>query len=113
MWSSTYPFGVYGVAASQFAIDFDSTAFKVITTIVLLLLVIYWLYLVACTLPMVASGELFLRDVFEEMEKEKKHGGEKQGGGEGEREERGEHGEEQEETARPSRRHRRSSDTAV
>lgn len=116
MWSSAYPFGAYGVVASQFAIDFDSIAFRVITTIILFVLIIYWLYAIICTLPMVVSGELFLGDLVKEREKE-----EKDRGGEDEEREGGERGEysrgigneERKRSSDKSRRHRRSDETAV
>ena len=77
MWSTAYPIGTYGVASSQFAIDFDSIAFRVITTIILIISVIYWFYLIIYTLPMILSGEAFLGALVEEKGKrgERKEGG--------------------------------------
>lgn len=83
MWSAAYPYGTYGIACSQFSTDFDSPAFAVITSIILVTLVILWLYLVIATIPMVISGELFLAEALEEMEKhrEESKAGEKPGRG--------------------------------
>lgn len=75
-WSAAYPLGAYGVASEQLAIDLGSTAFKVISTIMLVLLAVLWIYLVICTVPMIASGELFLAEAKEKMD-EKKNDGEK------------------------------------
>lgn len=116
MWSSAYPFGAYGVVASQFAIDFDSIAFRVITTIILLVLIIYWLYAIICTLPMVVSGELFLGDLVRQREKEEKdRGGEDEEREGGERDERGRESSTEERKRQNDKltRHRRSDDTAV
>jgi len=71
MWSGAYPIGIYGVAATQLAISLDSPVFRVVSTVVLIVLVIYWLYLVLWSLPMVISGEFFLSEVLHEMEKER------------------------------------------
>ena len=71
MWSGAYPIGIYGVAATQLAISLDSPVFRVVSTIILIVMVIYWLYLVIYSLPMVLSGEMFLGEVLHEMEKER------------------------------------------
>jgi tellurite resistance protein TehA-like permease len=71
-WSSAYPIGVYGLASSQLAIDLDSPTFRVVTAIVLVILVINWLYLMGRTLPMVLSGEWFLKEAYEEGKEREK-----------------------------------------
>ena len=71
MWSAAYPLGVYGVACTQLAIDLDSPTFRVIASIVLVVSVLYWFYLVAFTLPLVISGELFLAEAKEDRENAK------------------------------------------
>ncbi|WVF70057.1 hypothetical protein IAT40_004844 [Kwoniella sp. CBS 6097] len=70
MWSTIYPVGVYGLTCSKLASDLDSRAFRVVSTIILIVVVIYWLYLIAFTLPAVVSGELFLAEALEKHEKE-------------------------------------------
>jgi hypothetical protein len=65
-----YPIGIFGVACSQFATDFDSPAFRVITAIILVCLVIFWLWLVLYTLPMIISGELLLANARSKLEEE-------------------------------------------
>lgn len=79
MWSAAYPLGAYGVASTQLAIDLGSTAFNVISTIILIVLVIYWLFLVICTVPMIASGELFLSEAKEQMDEKKNDERERKG----------------------------------
>ena len=74
MWSAAYPLGVYGIACTQLAIDFDSPAFRVIASIVLVVALLYWLYLIAFTIPMVLSGELFLAEAMEHKEEEEERG---------------------------------------
>ena len=74
MWSAAYPIGIYGVAVTQLAIDLDSVAFRVISSIILVVSVLYWLYLIAYTLPMVLSGELFLAEMYEKDKKEREGG---------------------------------------
>ncbi len=71
MWSAAYPIGAYGFACSQLATDFDSPTFRVVTAIILVVLVLYWLYLFISTLPMLLSGELFLSGAMDEHEEEK------------------------------------------
>ena len=71
MWSAAYPFGAYGLTCSQLAIDLDSSTFRVITAIILVVLVSYWLYLVVFTLPLIVSGKLFLEEAYHEQEEEK------------------------------------------
>lgn len=71
MWSAGYPLGAYGVTCSQLAIDFDSPTFRVVTSIILVVLVLYWLYLVVYTLPLVLCGELFLAEAVDSHEEEK------------------------------------------
>lgn len=72
-WSAAYPIGAYGLACSQLTIDFDSRAFAVVTTIVAVVLFIYWILLVLYTIPSIASGELFLASVVEEREEEERN----------------------------------------
>lgn len=83
MWSAAYPIGAYGVACTQLAIDLESTAFRIIATIVLVVLVIFWLLLIAYTVPSLISGELLLEGAKAEMDEEKRK--EQEGKGEGER----------------------------
>lgn len=111
MWSSAYPLGAYGLAATQFATDFDSPAFKVVSTIVLIVLVIWWLYLIVCTIPMIISGELLLAEAYEEMKKHREKHNEPERNGDGGAEDE----EEQSGRARGRERRSRSSDgeTAV
>ncbi len=73
-WSSAYPIGVYGLACGQLATAFNSAALKGITSAILVLLVLWWLYLVVCTIPMAISGELFLSDLsqLDEIDKQLK-----------------------------------------
>lgn len=87
MWSAAYPFGAYGIVATQFAIDFDSPTFRVVSSIILVFMVLLWLWLVLSTLPMVISGELLLGEAWEEMQKDKEKKAEEgrareEGGGE-------------------------------
>jgi hypothetical protein len=63
-----YPLGIFGVACTQFAIDFDSPAFRVISTAICILSVIYWIFLAVYTMPLLVSGELLLREAVEEEE---------------------------------------------
>lgn len=78
---------MFGVASTQFADDFDSPAFRVISTIICVISVIFWLFLVVYTLPLLISGELLLqngRHKGEEEEEEEEEGvrdGEGDGGG--------------------------------
>jgi len=71
MWSGAYPLGVYGIACSQLSVDFNSPTFRVLTSIILVVQLLYWFYLVVFTLPMVFSGELLLGEPVERLEKEK------------------------------------------
>ncbi len=71
MWSAGYPLGAYGVTCSQLAIDFDSPTFRVVASIILVVSVLYWLYLVVYTLPLVLCGELFLAEAVDSHEEEK------------------------------------------
>ncbi|OCF37564.1 hypothetical protein I316_00690 [Kwoniella heveanensis BCC8398] len=70
MWSAIYPLGTYGLMCSKLSSDLDSRAFRVVSTIILVAVVIYWLYLIVFTLPAVVSGELFLAEAMEKHEKE-------------------------------------------
>jgi fatty acid desaturase len=63
--SLAYPLGVFGVACTQFAIDFDSPAFRVISTAICILSVIYWIFLAVYTLPLL---ELLLHEAVQEEE---------------------------------------------
>jgi len=68
---TAYPVGVFGVACTQFADDFDSPAFRVIATMITIVSVIFWLFLVVYTLPLIVSGELLLdNDAHKEEEEE-------------------------------------------
>ncbi|WVQ97817.1 hypothetical protein IAU59_004932 [Kwoniella sp. CBS 9459] len=69
MWSALYPVGVYGVACTKLTSDLDSRALRVVSTIILITTVIYWLYLIIFTLPAVVSGELFLAEAMGKYEK--------------------------------------------
>jgi hypothetical protein len=66
---------MYGVVASQLAIDLDSPAFRVISSIVLVVVVINWLYLVYNTLVRIWTGEWFLKEALEEMREKKREDG--------------------------------------
>lgn len=79
-WAAAYPIGAYGVACTQLAIDLNSTAFKVVASIVLVILVIFWLALMALTIPALVSGELLLKEVKQSMDKEKERKEEEQPG---------------------------------
>lgn len=72
MWSALYPFGAYGIAAEQISVDLDSSAFKVLTSMILVVLVIYWIYCVIWTLVQFVSGELFLAEALKEREEEER-----------------------------------------
>jgi hypothetical protein len=70
MWSGAFPLGAYGLCANQIAISLDSPAFRVVSTIVLVVLVIYWLVSMAFTIALVWSGELFLSDAYQKLVKD-------------------------------------------
>lgn len=58
------------MACSQFATDFDSPAFRVVTCIITVLSFAYWCFCIIWTLPLAISGELFLGHAKEAIEEE-------------------------------------------
>lgn len=68
-----YPIGAFGVACTQFADDFDSPAFRVIATIICIISVVFWLFLVVYTLPLIITGELLLGNARHKLEEEEEH----------------------------------------
>ncbi len=48
---------------AEVAVAFNSSAFRGLNSAIVVVLVSYWLFLMARTVPMVVSGELFLGDV--------------------------------------------------
>ena len=75
MWSGAFPLGAYGLCANQIAVSLNSPAFRVVSTVVLVVLAIYWLVSMAFTIPLVCSGEIFLAGVYEQMVKDREGGG--------------------------------------
>ena len=71
MWSGAFPIGAYGLCANQIAISLNSPAFRVVSSLMLVILVVYWLASLALTIPLVLSGELFLADAHQKMVKDR------------------------------------------
>lgn len=58
-WGLTFPLGVFASAALQLGLELDSGAFRIIGTILSLIVVLLWLAVSAMTLAKVCKGELF------------------------------------------------------
>lgn len=58
-WAFTFPIGVFATATTSLATELNSPAFKVIGTIVSLVVVFNWLYIGSMTLVKCCNGALF------------------------------------------------------
>ena len=89
-WSSLYPWGVYALAFGQLGQDFDSATFKILNTIMTVLvrwnaapfdkllmmtctqLLLNWLFCLTMTIPRMISGEVFLSEAEEARDEREK-----------------------------------------
>lgn len=58
-WGFTFPLGTFASAASQFGQEFDSKAFKVLGTILSVIVTLLWLFISFMTLLKAVKGEIF------------------------------------------------------
>lgn len=58
-WGFTFPLGVFAAAATQFAQEFDSGAWRIIATVLSLCVLLLWLGVSVMTIMRAASGKMF------------------------------------------------------